>query len=136
MFLAVRVYMYRFNKDSSIYILSSEFYSISFAIKNFCCEYIYVWILYFVCTFLCGYTIFHTGRSQLTPLEIEETRKIANLRIHVERVIGSMRQKYTILQSILPIDMLRVNNNGLCSYDKITYVCCILVNLCSSMVRS
>ena len=36
----------------------------------------------------------------------EETRKIANVRIDVERVIGAIRQKYTILQSTLPIHYL------------------------------
>ena len=39
----------------------------------------------------------------MDQLEIEETRTTANVRIHVERVIGIMRQKYSILQSILPI---------------------------------
>ena len=31
---------------------------------------------------------FTKGKSQLSPLEVEETRSIANVRIHVERVIG------------------------------------------------
>ena len=43
------------------------------------------------------------GKSQLSALEVEETRSIANVGIHVERVIGLARQKYTILQSTLPI---------------------------------
>lgn len=34
---------------------------------------------------------FTKGKDQLSPLEIEETR---NVRIHVERVIGAVRQKY------------------------------------------
>ena len=42
---------------------------------------------------------FTKGKSQLDPVDIEETRKIARVRIHVERVIGLLRQKYTILQS-------------------------------------
>lgn len=36
---------------------------------------------------------FTKGKNQLDPYEIEKTRKIANVRIHVERVIGSLRQK-------------------------------------------
>ncbi|KAK0153000.1 hypothetical protein N1851_005335 [Merluccius polli] len=40
---------------------------------------------------------FTCGKSQLAPVDLETTRKIAHVRIHVERVIGSVRQKYTIL---------------------------------------
>ena len=36
----------------------------------------------------------------------EKTRNIATVRIHVERVIGVLRQKYTFLQSTLPTDYL------------------------------
>lgn len=31
---------------------------------------------------------FTKGKDQLSPVEVEETRTIANVRIHVERVIG------------------------------------------------
>ena len=31
---------------------------------------------------------FTKGKDQLSPIEVEETRTIANVRIHVERVIG------------------------------------------------
>ena len=39
---------------------------------------------------------FTKGKSQLTAMEVHETRSIANVRIHVERVIGMVRQKYYI----------------------------------------
>ena len=47
---------------------------------------------------------FTKGKTQLTALEVDETQSITNVQIHVERVIGMVRQKYTILQRTLPID--------------------------------
>ena len=44
---------------------------------------------------------FTRGKDQLDPVEVEETRNIANVRIHVERIIGLLRRKYTILSGIL-----------------------------------
>ena len=44
---------------------------------------------------------FTRGKEQLTAVEVEETRSIANVRIHVERVIGCVRQKYTIRLSCI-----------------------------------
>lgn len=40
---------------------------------------------------------FTKGKSQMPPIELERSRKLAHLRIHVERVIGLLRQKYTFL---------------------------------------
>ena len=35
---------------------------------------------------------FTKGKSQLSALEVENTRRIANVQIHVKHVIGCMRQ--------------------------------------------
>ena len=39
---------------------------------------------------------FTKGKSQLDPVDVKKTRGIASVRIHVERVIGLLRRKYTI----------------------------------------
>ncbi|SMN01989.1 hypothetical protein SPONN_290 [uncultured Candidatus Thioglobus sp.] len=78
---------------------------------------------------------FTKGKSQLSPLEVEETRSIANVRIHVERVIGCVRQKFTILKETLPIDMVTKRVGEECPLiDRIARVSCALCNLCTSVV--
>ena len=41
-------------------------------------------------------------KSQLSAMEVTETRTIANVRIHVECVVGNVRQKCSMLQSTVP----------------------------------
>lgn len=50
---------------------------------------------------------FFKGAKQLMPKDIEETRTLANVRIHVERVISQLRQKYNILAQVVPISLLK-----------------------------
>ena len=58
--------------------------------------------------------VFTKGKSQLSALEVEQTRSIANVRIHVEWVIGAVRQKYTVLQGTLPIDYVLPRSGESC----------------------
>ena len=82
---------------------------------------------------------FTKRKSQLDPVDVERTRGIANVRIHVERVIGLLRRKYAILQSTLPTDYLTCNRNGppetqVPIIDRIIRVCSALVNFCPPIV--
>ena len=71
----------------------------------------------------------------MPPLEVERSRKIANVRIHVERVIGNIRKKFSLLNSQLPIDFLMKKDTAEYStIDKIVTICCALCNLYDSVV--
>lgn len=77
---------------------------------------------------------FLKGKRQLCPKEVEQTRKIANVRIHVERVIGLLRQKYNIVADTVPVQFMSKKQNGIPIIDKIVTVCCALINLGPTVV--
>ncbi|CAN8010990.1 unnamed protein product [Ixodes pacificus] len=77
---------------------------------------------------------FTRGKAQLAPCAVEATRNLANVRIHVERVIGLVRRKYRILKSTIPVELLVVRSGNATGLDKIVAVCAALTNMSPSVV--
>ena len=78
---------------------------------------------------------FTKNKKQLDPITVEQTRSIANVRIHVERVIGNVRKKYSLLSDTQPLDYVISNaDNKETTLDKMVTVACALVNMCDSVV--
>lgn len=69
---------------------------------------------------------FTKGKSQLSAQEVDESRQLAHVRIHVERVIGRLKD-YRILQTVIPISQVDL-------IDDIMTVICGAINLNKSVV--
>ena len=76
------------------------------------------------------------GCDQLPPEDVEATRKLGNARIHVERVVGSLRQRFQILSAtgVVAKDLVTMKSekseNGSAVLDLVVKVCCALNNTC------
>ena len=73
---------------------------------------------------------FTRGKKQLSKTEVDNARRLSRVRIHVERVIGLVRQKYKILQSTLPVNMVSCSEvDGFTIIDKIVvpYVIAVIL---------
>ena len=74
------------------------------------------------------------AKKQLSKMEVDTSWQLSHIRIHVEQVIGLLRQKYTILEGTLPINSVMTAPGAQYSTtDKIVSVCTALCNCCDSM---
>ena len=64
----------------------------------------------------------------MSTKEVEKSQKISNVRIHVERVIGRLKD-FRIMQSIIPITQVSL-------LDNVMIVIAALVNLNNSVVSN
>ena len=72
---------------------------------------------------------FTKGKKQLEKVQLDWSREHSVVRIHVY-----IKQKYTILQSRLPIRFISDKDDNGASIDKMLIVCDALVNLFPSVV--
>jgi len=75
-------------------------------------------------------------KKQLEKQKVNWSRELSIVGIQVERIIGVLKQKYTILQGVLPIILISndANDDNGTTIDKIVKVCSALINVstCSS----
>ncbi|KAK3918520.1 Ribosomal RNA small subunit methyltransferase G [Frankliniella fusca] len=78
---------------------------------------------------------FMHGRSQLSADDVEYSRSVANVRIHVERLIGLVRRKFQILEHRLNFSMLQHGQGQpVARIDDVVVICCAISNLCNPIV--
>ena len=82
---------------------------------------------------------FTKGKKQMSAQDVETSRLISSVRIHIERVIGLLKNRFTILQGTMPVRSVKslrseTDNATKSSCDKIIRVCSALVNMGDSIV--
>ena len=70
---------------------------------------------------------FTRGKTQLSALEVERTRRLAQVRIHVERVMERIKN-FSIISGVLPMQLVP-------HIDNIMMVCSALSNLQPPLVK-
>ncbi len=73
---------------------------------------------------------FTRGKQQLSQEDAEKSKQLSKVRIHVERVIGLLKNRYTILKGTLSLSLIKYKNDeNVANIDKLLTVCSALTNL-------
>lgn len=74
---------------------------------------------------------------QLSLEEVERSKRLSRVHIHVERVIGLLKQKYSIVEGPLQFTLIKhKSDREYATTDKIVTVCAALSNLCDSLYNN
>ena len=77
-----------------------------------------------------------TKGKQLTQEETEKSKQVSRVRVHVERIIGLLKNRYAILKGTLSVSMLKHKDDvGVANIDKLLVVCSALTNLGEPVVN-
>ena len=70
-----------------------------------------------------------------TQREVELSKQLSMVRTHVERIIGLLKNKYTLLKGPIPVNLLKhKSDTDVANTDKILVVCSALTNLHKAVV--
>lgn len=67
--------------------------------------------------------VFRKNVGQISAVDTENTRKFATVRIHVECVIGQIREKYQLLKKSVPMTFMMRKHNNVMAMDMIVFDC-------------
>lgn len=77
---------------------------------------------------------FLRNKRQFSPAELETDKQVTSLRIHVERVIGLLRNKYQCISGTISVDTMARFQNNHNVVDLMVKVSCILCNFNKSII--
>ena len=70
------------------------------------------------------------AKKQLSQENVEKSKQLSKVRIQVERVIGLLKSRYTILKGPMPVSLIKhKSDTDIANIDKLLVVCSALINL-------
>ena len=95
----------------------------------------YIFELVAQCNAQAKFPAFTKGKAQLSTKQIHESRELAHVWIHVECLIRMVKQKYSILEGVLPISFIKNDcASDVTVADRLMVICCALA-ICCALVR-